>query len=72
MSADADARCRICGLDETEDGNLIVICEGCEVAVHQVRARTLYLLPTSQTAPPDSSAVCATCNAPLCPAFYLL
>ena len=38
MSADADARCRICGLDDTEEEDLIVICEGCEVAVHQVRA----------------------------------
>jgi hypothetical protein len=55
MSAD-DARCRICWCDEPEDGDAIVFCEGCEVAVHQVRApRTLSLCASLSLPPPDSS-----------------
>jgi uncharacterized protein (UPF0276 family) len=33
---DASTRCDICGQLESEEGNEMVFCDGCDVAVHQV------------------------------------
>eukprot|EP00045_Choanoeca_perplexa_P011350 m.120003 g.120003 ORF g.120003 m.120003 type:complete len:927 (-) comp15602_c0_seq17:397-3177(-) len=51
---DASTRCDICGQLESEEGNEMVFCDGCDVAVHQV----CYGIPTI----PQGSWYCNACS----------
>ena len=49
--------CHVCGGGVSEEGNTILLCDGCDVAVHQ----SCYAVRTV----PEGSWLCATCSAGL-------